>query len=326
MTKRIFTALCISIALAGIALAAVVYDTSNFTVNDRKWQPAPNGHLAGKDNGNEPGGSCQHPGENCGICHREGGKARNRIWTMSGTVYETRSYRAPLQGAEVIFQNYSGKVFSMTTNDLGDFWTTIPFSNNPGNTDPGKWIYKAWVRSGEDERPMPSLAPVGGSGTNTRMSCSMHHAGMGSRGGLWVQNKSTLPSYPAASLSYRKHIFPILRSKCAPCHIPGDTTARKGSETEPPFDSSYGLDLMTYEGSAVFVPGSVPHGSTVPNPDRTWVKIGVRDVVNTVDPASSLLLTKPMNGSSHAGGNFWSTSDADYRALRQWIAEGALKN
>jgi len=69
---------------------------------------------------------------------------------------------------------------------------------------------------------MVSIAPVGG----VRMSCSMHHAGMGDRGGLWVLDNSSLRSYPTTGLGYKKHILPILRSKCAPCHIPGDTTAR----------------------------------------------------------------------------------------------------
>jgi hypothetical protein len=52
----------------------------------------------------------------------------------------------------------------------------------------------------------------------------------------------------------------------------------------------------------------------------------VQSVVNTAAPASSLLLVKTLDGATHGGGNFWSTQDADYRALLQWIAEGAQKN
>lgn len=28
----------------------------------------------------------------------------------------------------------------------------------------------------------------------------------------------------------------------------------------------------------------------------------------------------------HAGGEFWTQNDADYKAIRQWIAEGASRN
>jgi mono/diheme cytochrome c family protein len=306
-------------SIADALAPPVVYDARNFTVDGRKWQPAPTGHLAGKDNG--PGEAIHHPGEDCGICHTPGGRAGNKVWTMSGTVYDSRGARTPLAGAEVIFQNISGQVFSMTSNELGNFWTDKPFFNNPNNSNSANWNYKAWVRYGNSVRPMPSIAPVGGG----RMSCSMHHAGLGSRGGLWVLPASTLRSYPASGLSYRKHIFPILRSKCAPCHIPGDTTSRAPAG-EAPFDSSHGLDLMTYEGSSVVVPGYTPHGSTVPVPDKTWAKQGILSKVNTASPAASLILIKTLEGASHGGGSFWSTSDADYKAILQWIAEGAQKN
>jgi len=306
-------------AIADALAPPVVYDADNFSVDGRKWQPVPTGHVAGKDNG--PGEAIHHPGEDCGICHTPGGRAGTKVWTMSGTVYDSRQARTPLAGAEIIFQNISGQTFSMTSNELGNFWTDKPFFNNPNNSNPKNWHYKAWVKYGNNSRPMVSIAPVGGG----RMSCSMHHAGMGNRGGLWVMNNSTLRSYPATGLSYRKHIFPILRSKCAPCHIPGDTTARAPAG-QPPFDSSHGLDLMTYEGSAVFVASYTPHGATAPLPDTTWTKKGVQSVVNTASPASSLMLVKTLNGTSHGGGNFWSTQDADYKAILQWIAEGAQKN
>jgi mono/diheme cytochrome c family protein len=306
-------------AIADALAPLTVFDATNFTVDGRKWQPVPTGHVAGKDNG--PGEATHHPGEDCGICHTPGGRAGNKVWTMSGTVYDSREARTPLAGAEVIFQNISGQVFSMISNEQGNFWTNKPFSNNPNNTDSANWNYKAWVKSGNNVRPMVSIAPVGGG----RMSCSMHHAGIGSRGGLWVLPTSTLKSYPVTGLSYKKHIFPILRSKCAPCHIPGDTTARAPAG-EPVFDYSHGLDLMTYEGSSVLVPGSTPHGSTVPVPDKTWAKNGVQSVVNTGSPAKSLLLEKTQNGATHGGGSFWSAQDADYKALLQWISEGAQKN
>jgi hypothetical protein len=134
---------------------------------------------------------------------------------------------------------------------------------------------------------------------------------MGSRGALWVSPASTLPSYPALGLSYRKHIYPILRSKCSPCHIPGATMTRlvTKSDLDTPstsIDHSGGLDLMTYEGSAG--------------------KRGIGSVVEVSSPADSLLLQKTMAGASHGGGAFWKEKDPDYLALKQWIREGAAKN
>ncbi len=85
------------------------------------------------------------------------------------------------------------------------------------------------------------------------------------------------------------------------------------SDIETPstsFDFSCGLDLMTYEGSTV---GAI-------------VKRGVTSVVDTANPGQSLLLRKTVFGGTHPGGAFWKERDPDYLALRQWIAEGALKN
>jgi hypothetical protein len=185
----------------------------------------------------------------------------------------------------------------------------------PADPDnPQTWQYKAWVKNMSSTRPMVTIAPaVGSSGMN--MSCSMHHGAMGSRGGLWASPAPTLPSYPKSKLSYRKHIYPILRSKCAPCHIPGSTMTRLVTKTDldtlsTSVDHSSALDLMTYEGSTV----------------GTYVKQGVGSVVNTAEPEKSLLLKKTVGGGVHGGGAFWNKRSPDYLALKQWIAEGALKN
>ena len=132
-------------AIADALAPPAVYDAGNFSVDGRKWQPVPTGHVAGKDNG--PGEAIHHPGEDCGICHTPGGKAGTKVWTMSGTVYDSRQARTPLAGAEIIFQNISGQTFSMTSNELGNFWTDRPFFNNPNNTDPKNWHYKAWAQA-----------------------------------------------------------------------------------------------------------------------------------------------------------------------------------
>jgi len=328
----------LGLAALGVAAAAVVYDAGNFSALGRMFQPAPAGHLVGQDNA--PGDGMHHAGEDCARCHCMGGRAEAYAWTMSGTLYADRSGSSLLRGGEVVLQDRDGNVISMTSNEAGNFWTTAPIASNPytvvshggppeplyvlddqGNLvqpadpeDARTWLYKAWVRKGHAVRPMLTIAPAAGA-TGMSMTCSMHHSAMGSRGALWASPAPTLPSYPHSALSYRKHIYPILRSKCSPCHIPGSTMTRlvTKSDIDTPstsFDFSNGLDLMTYEGSAV---GSV-------------VKRGVASVVDTLHPDQSLLLQKPLAGTMHAGGAFWDERDVDYVALRQWIKEGAGKN
>jgi hypothetical protein len=154
----------------------------------------------------------------------------------------------------------------------------------------------------------------------------MHHAAMGSRGALWGKRKSTLLSYPSSQLSLKKHILPIFRNKCAPCHIPGETwtriVTRSDFEGNPltKIDHSKLLDLTSYSGSSV----------TVNN--TTWTKRGIKDVTVAYqgNPYLSPVLSKTRIQQNskiiHAGGAFWSTGDPDYRALKQWIAEGAQNN
>ncbi|MEK6673202.1 MAG: hypothetical protein AABY42_06965, partial [Nitrospirota bacterium] len=320
------------------------YDASNFSADGRKWQPAPTGHTPGKDNG--AGTGTHNTGEDCGICHKPGGKAPNHVFTMSGTLYEDRAARKPLQGGEVLLQDINGKVISMTSNKVGNFWTYTPIGSNPytvvgkstnlplysydanGNlipadsTAPQTWQYKSWVKNGGHTLPMVTLAPVGGAtilsdGTpdkTSRMGCSMHHAALGSRGGLWVSSKSSLSSYPATGLSFKKHILPIFRSKCAPCHIPGETWTRvvtksdiDGSNTK--IDYSKALDLTSYTGSTVTVSGTA------------WTKKGVSDA-----GIRGSILPKTDGTMVHGGGKFWSAGDPDYEAIKKWIAEGAQNN
>ncbi|HEX9883211.1 MAG TPA: hypothetical protein VGA79_04520 [Desulfobaccales bacterium] len=319
---------------AAVLALAVVYNETNFNAQGRMYQPAPEGHLIGKDNG--PGVGLHHPGEVCSRCHSMGGRAEAYPWTMAGTLYADRSGRTVLKGGEIILQDRDGNVISMTSNEAGNFWTTAPIASNPytvashggmteplyvldenGNlvqpadpANPSTWLYKTWVRKGFSVRPMVTIAPAGGS-TGMPMSCNMHHGNMGSRGALWVSPAPTLPSYPESGqwgLSYRKHIYPILRSKCSPCHIPGNTMTRlvTKSDLEIPstsIDHSCSLDLMAYEGSTG--------------------KRGVLDVVDPDNPEQSLLLRKTVFGGIHSGGAFWKDGDPDYLALRQWIAEGA---
>jgi len=369
MMKRATIISCIvMLALSAVCVGAAtgIFTKNNFTSMQRAWQPVPSGHAAGKDNGT--GSGSHHQGEDCGICHRPGAKGQAYDFAMAGTFYSDRLGRGFAPGGEVILEDYDGNIISMTANSAGNFWSAVRPSSYPyavstyhghgpfvplyqlytsGSlkgtlktpADPNDsitWKYKAWVKSGKAATPMMSVAGVGGGTTAPRMSCNMHHAGMGSRGGLWTGQDSTLRSYPSAGLSYKKHIFPILRSKCAPCHIPGATHTGLGGKPEydhemdrstgiPVLEFSDGLDLMTYEGSNVSSPVYDPvSGAVVGNEMVT--KMGIRASIDLANPSASMLLVKTTGVTSHGGGVFWDTGNPDYVAIRQWVAEGALKN
>lgn len=339
----------IALLIISLSLGSLVYgfDASDFSAFGRKYQPVPSGHVPGKDNGTGTG--THNAGEDCGICHRPSGKAPSVVFSISGTLYEDRAGTRPLKGGELILVDINGNVVSMTSNEVGNFWTFAEIGSNPysvashsGTTTPlyytdaegfhpadpadtRTWQYKAWVKSGSHVRPMVTIAPVGGSTDSaSRMSCNMHHAGMGSRGGLWGSNKSALQSYPATGLGFKKHILPIFRKKCAPCHIPGETWTRIVTQSDyegtTKFDYSKALDLTSYAGSSVTVSGT------------TWTKSGAGNMASgyqgNPDSSPLLFMTLIQSGESviHPGGAFWNSADADYKAIRQWIAEGAPDN
>lgn len=347
MCKHAVLTIVLAACLVSAGFAAG-FDASNFSAAGRMLQPVPTGHVPGKDNG--PGMGMHNAGEDCGICHRPGGKAPV-VFTASGTLYEDRAGRRPLKGGEVILQDVAGNLISMTSNAAGNFWTFAPMASNPfavashgGMTDllysydadgtfhpadpadSRSWQYKAWVKSGDHVRTMVTIAPIGGAtDPSSRMSCSMHHAPMGSRGALWGTGKSTLAAYPPSRLSFARHVLPIFRNKCVPCHIPGETLTRLAtkSDTETSstmLDHSGSLDLTSYKGSTVVVNG------------RTWAKRGVGDLTQgyrrNPDGSPVLVMTRrqPDGAVIHPGGVFWTSDDADYKALRQWIAEGASEN
>lgn len=344
MTKKIFISLIICMAIVGYAIRikAIDYVFENFNARDRVFQPAPTGHSPGKDNG---GGIGAHMvGEDCGICHRPNGKASNYIFTMAGTLYEDKAARRPLAGGEVILQDKDGNVISMTSNEVGNFWTYAPIASypyavashgglvklytevplTPGDpNDSRSWLYKTWVKNGDHVVYMATVAPIGGASDGTsRMGCSMHHSPFGSRGALWTSRNGTLSSFPQAGLSFKKHILPILMSRCASCHLPGATLTRivMKSDIDTPstqIDHSYHHDLTSYGGSSLTVSGTL------------WDKYGSGYYAagNSGNPDQSLLLLKPkIGGQNHGGGYYWTENDADYKAIRQWIVEGALNN
>lgn len=371
MYRMIFIAVIFLLSLVTVNVSSVnAYDSTDFSAEGRKLQPVPTGHTPGKDNG--PGFGFHNAGEDCGICHKPSGKAPNQLFTMSGTLYEDRAGRRPLKDGEVILQDINGKLISMTSNEVGNFWTYEPIGSDPkgvvGKTPPvfkmytydagrnliskypnnnaqysASWTYKTWVKNGDHVLPMVTIAPVGGTGlvngapdATSRMSCSMHHAPMGGRGALWASTKATLSSYPASGLSFKKHILPIFKNKCIPCHIPGETWTRIVTKTDidatnTRVEHSGGIDLTSYDGSNLTIKDSMPglqpcpSGSTscvkFTNNSTHWIKKSVSDSV-----IRGTILPKTDGTTPHAGGKFWSAGNADYEAIKKWITEGGLNN
>jgi len=84
-------------------------------------------------------------------------------------------------------------------------------------------------------------------------------------------------------------------------------------------DFSKAHDLTAYNDQTVKV------GNT------DWVKFGTFHYAKNYseNPDMSPLLVKTRigdQGQKHGGGHYWTSDDADYKAIRQWIAEGAQNN
>ena len=312
--KSFQIAICTAI-FAVLIFGGISIGDTPFTPNGQKWEPAPTGHITGKDNGEISGplGMVgEHlQGEDCGICHSPGQKAGDYVFTVSGTIFKDKLGIEALAGAEVILKDVEGNVVSMTTNAVGNFFSYAPIAYDPNaGSDPDtprNWRYKAWVKYGESVRPMVTLAYVGASANFLpRMSCNMHHGRLGTRGAASTGKFDTLESFPQESISFKRHVMPILKNRCKACHMPESARpyTTYGGER---FNYSGGLDLSSYTRDA---------GS----------ENGILDMVELNEPIDSTLLVKPLTGSIHAGGGFWNLGDPEYKAINQWIIEGASDN
>ena len=353
MNKKtfIFIMTCLLVFWHAFYIKAADYTSSNFNPRDRQLQPIPTGHIPGKDNSTKTGEYGTHnAGEDCGICHTPNGKSPNYVFTMAGTLYEDKAGRKPLSGGEVVLQDKDGNVISMTSNEVGNFWTYTPIASYPysvsghgtvtklytensdGTVTPGdtndsrSWLYKTWVKKDDQVIYAATIKPVGG-GNTPRMGCSMHHSPNGSRGALWLTKNGTLSSYPATGLSFKKHILPIFMSRCVSCHRPGETKTRIVMKSDIDYtypdtqstqiDMSKSHDLTAYSDQTVTVSGTA------------WAKYGTGHYAtgySSTPDMSPLLLKTVKNGQNHGGGIFWTSDNADYKAIRQWIAEGAQNN
>lgn len=295
------TRIVVASVLAFVGSFALAHAEGAFTAASQAFatpgarEPGADNHVVQPTRNGEP---FHFRGEDCSRCHVEGGKATNSVFTMSGTIYRDYEGSEPLEGAEVLLLDASGKTVSMTSNAEGNFATDTPLRG--GN-------YKAWVRYGERTMPMMTVPSIGT--TSSWMSCNMHHTPGSTRGALFVPTGRTLRgTYPLRDISFQKHVRPILTSQCRPCHVPAESqpiTTQTVGETKVTYDYSGGLDLTSHAAL-------IAHAG----------------LVNQSTPSESPLLTKVLvsSGQQHAGGKYWLEADPDVALIRQWIAEGALNN
>jgi len=74
------------------------------------------------------GGELMLPGTDCMACHREGGRATDSVFTAAGTVFRGPTCPEGLQGAVVTVEDAEGTTVDMTTNAIGNFFTSLPLS------------------------------------------------------------------------------------------------------------------------------------------------------------------------------------------------------
>lgn len=74
-------------------------------------------------------GPLMRPGEQCLSCHRAGGQAGEKPWTAAGTVFDGAGASSTgVAGAVIEITGADGKVESLTTNEVGNFYTAAPIA------------------------------------------------------------------------------------------------------------------------------------------------------------------------------------------------------
>ncbi len=76
----------------------------------------------------EATGPLMRPGANCLRCHTSGGQAAAKVFSVGGTVYSAPDAFAcdGVEGAVVRVKDATGQQVSMVTNQVGNFWSTVP--------------------------------------------------------------------------------------------------------------------------------------------------------------------------------------------------------
>lgn len=78
----------------------------------------------------DPTSETMAPGQDCLACHRMGGVAAERPFTVAGTVFPApdASVMAGVAGAQVVIADAYGSTWTLVSNDAGNFFTGDPIA------------------------------------------------------------------------------------------------------------------------------------------------------------------------------------------------------
>ncbi len=119
------------------------------------------------------GSATMRPGDNCLACHSSGGAASEKAFTAAGTVYASPDAPsdAGIEGALVVLTDANGKVLTLTSNSVGNFYTSESLA----------FPLRAEVRDGNSVQRMPIAITNGGCS-----SCHNQPPASGAPGRLFV--------------------------------------------------------------------------------------------------------------------------------------------
>ena len=84
------------------------------------------GAAAPPGDGVGPTGPLMRPGQDCNQCHRPNNSFGAPVWTAGGTVLATTTGGGPIQGAVISITDADGKKVDLTSNAVGNFYTSTP--------------------------------------------------------------------------------------------------------------------------------------------------------------------------------------------------------
>lgn len=102
----------------------------------------------------EATGPTMRPGANCLRCHVANGEAKDKVFSVGGTVFPSAdaSTCAGVEGVTVRVTDSKGTTVTMVTNAVGNFWSTTPLEQP----------YTMEAELGGRVMKMPGTAPTGG--------------------------------------------------------------------------------------------------------------------------------------------------------------------
>jgi len=113
-------------------------------------------------------GPTMRPGWNCLSCHRDGGQAKDKVWSAGGTVFEDLDVdpcNDGVPGVEVVFFDARGSELErVRTNDVGNFHVTTPLPEGfrVGVEREGRLAMMPFPPPAGSCNACHALAPIGG--------------------------------------------------------------------------------------------------------------------------------------------------------------------